>query len=143
VRNALFHQILHIGLDYPVPTRPLNPDNDPDIHLKQKLYDLYETGQISISQYHHMQDREYEEINGLRQRRRLEEMTEDEMEVIDSFVEDTPGEREVKLRQQVEGGVGAFDQFDDKGIKGESGEAVMLHPMDRRAVEFRERMRTW
>ena len=79
----------------------------------------------------------------MRQRRRVGKMTEDEANVIDAFVEEAPGEREARLREQVEDNVGAVEPWKDEGIMGKYGEVTMLHPMDRRAVEFRERMRTW
>lgn len=69
-------------------------------------------------------------------------MTVDETGVIDAFVEDEPGEREARLREQIEGVVTPLDQLEE-GLLDKNGKEIMLHPMDRRAIEFRERMRTW
>ena len=142
-RNELFHRILHIGLAYPIPLRPTNPDDDPDVELEQKLYEQYETGQVSVAGYHHLRDREYEHIHGMQVKRRVGKMTEEDRGVIEAFVEEEPGEREERLREQVERDVGEADVNAEGGIVGEDGKTMMLHPMDRRAVEFRERLRPW
>lgn len=125
--------------------RPLNPSSDPSVEHEKALYSLYETGQVSAAQYHHLKDREYEEIHGMRSplRRRVGKATTEETDVISAFVEEVPGERESRLRGQVQRDLGAPDEWDDEGISGKDGEVIMLHHMDRRAVEFRERMRTW
>ena len=70
-------------------------------------------------------------------------MTIDEQDVIASFVEEESGERETRLRKQIEGDVKLVDDLEDEGILNRDGQVVMLHFMDRRAVEFRERLRTW
>jgi hypothetical protein len=88
-------------------------------------------------------DREYEERMGMRETRRVGKMTGEEREVIVAFVEDEPGEREKKLREQVERDVGMLEEWDEEGIVDHSGRATPLHEHDRRAVEFRERLRTW
>lgn len=72
-------------------------------------------------------------------------MLEEDKKVIDSFVEEQEGDRDRRLRQQVEAdAMGFHDEGDGTGpLEDAYGNAVMLHPHDRRAVEFRERMRTW
>ncbi len=141
-RNALYQRILHIGLAYPIPERPLNPSDDPDAEHQREIYNLYASGQITVPQYHHLKDREYEEVHGIQSKRRVGKMTVDETGVIDAFVEDEPGEREARLREQIEGVVTPLDQLEE-GLLDKNGKEIMLHPMDRRAIEFRERMRTW
>lgn len=143
MRNSLFHRILKLGLSYPTPLRPRNPSGDPDIELECKLYDLYETGQVTASEHYHLKDREYEQIQGMQSTRRVGKMTEEVADVIEAFVEEEPGEREARLKEQIEKDFGEIDGFEDGGITGRDGKLVMLHHMDRRAVEFRERMRTW
>ncbi|ORY34890.1 hypothetical protein BCR39DRAFT_515410 [Naematelia encephala] len=145
-RNELFMRILRIGLALPQPTRP-TPDDDEAMH---RLYALYAAGQISAASYHHARDVEYEDTHGIGnwaglRHRRVGRMTPIEHEAISSFVEETPGDREERLRKEVEGDVGVgWDDFDDEtSLVDRQGNIVMLHPMDRRAVEFRESLRTW
>ena len=112
--------------------------------MEGELFKLYETGYVTSAQYYHMKDRHYEELNGMQFRRRVGKMTEGEKDLIESFVEEEPGEREQRLRDQIEKDVGwAQDDFEDDGIVTKTGDIVKLHTMDRRAVEFRERLRTW
>ena len=143
VRNALVHRVYQTGLTYLVPNLTPNPSGDPKLEIQRHLYSLYETGQITAAQYHHMKDREYEEIHGMRLRPRIGKLTEEDTGVIDAFVEAEPGEREARLRAQVEVDVGVGEFSDEEGITGRDGKVLMLHRMDRRAVEFRERLRTW
>jgi hypothetical protein len=69
--------------------------------------------------------------------------TGEEREVISAFVEDEPGEREKRLRDEVESGVRVLRTSDEEEIVDRDGSAAKLHPNDPRAVEFRERFRTW
>nr|WVH01958.1 uracil phosphoribosyltransferase [Naematelia aurantialba] len=145
-RNELFMRILRIDLALPMPTRPA-PDEDESMH---RLFALYAVGQISAATYHHARDAEYEDMHGMGawaglRRRRVGRMTPIERQVISAFVEETPGDREDRLRKEVEHEVGAgWDDFDDEtSLVDKQGRIVMLHPMDRRAVEFRESLRTW
>lgn len=145
-RNELFHKVLRSDLAYSKPTRPRFKDDDgPEKQMEKELFKLYELGQITPAQYHHLNDRRYEEMHGMQVRQRVAKLTEDEKDVITAFVEDEPGEREERLRDQIEKDVG-FGQDDwdgDEGIIDRAGRVIKLHPMDRRAVEFRERLRTW
>jgi hypothetical protein len=63
--------------------------------------------------------------------------------VILAFVEEDQGEREERLRKEIEGDVGTNPNYDEDGIVDRDGNVILLHRMDRRAVEFRERLRTW
>ena len=143
VRNGLVQRVYQTGLSYLVPTLSPNLLGDPGLEIERNLYSLYETGQVSAAQYHHLKDREYEEIHGMRSRPRVGKLTVEETGIIDAFVEVESGERDARLRAQVEEDVGVREIRDEEGILGKDGEVLMLHRMDRRAVEFRERFRTW
>jgi hypothetical protein len=146
-RNALFRRVLRSGLSYPVPSRPdfRGAGEDPDRLMEKVLWERYENGEWSKEEYWHAKDAEYERRHGLKEgKRRVGKLTESEKEVIQSFVEEIPGERDERLRKEIEGDVGlGIDDFDENGIYDRNGEVVRLHPMDRRAVEFRERLRSW
>ena len=142
-RNELFRRVLNSDLSYPLPRRPSISD-DPDKQMDYELYKLYESGHLTLAQYHHAKDKRYEEMYGMQSRRRVGKMSEREKEVIEAFVEEEPGEREQRLRDQIEKDVGwAQRGMEDEQIINLEGKTVPLHPMDRRAVEFRERLRTW
>ncbi len=102
---------------------------------------MYEIGQLNATQYHHLVDRHYEELNGMQQRQRVGKIRSEQLEVIDAFV-DEDGDREERLRKEIEGDLGMNPEYED-GIVDKYGRVIMLHPADRRAVEFRERLRTW
>ncbi|ORX37879.1 hypothetical protein BD324DRAFT_578355 [Kockovaella imperatae] len=142
-RNELFRRVLTSDLGYSVPERPAESD-DPEKQMDMELWNLYRSGHLSEARYHHAKDRKYEMIHGIQAPGpRVGKMSEGQKDLIGSFVEDHPGEREQRLRDQVEKDVGfGQDDFDD-GIMDKHGKLIHLHPMDRRAVEFRERLRTW
>lgn len=103
----------------------------------------YRKGFISVAELYHIRDREYEESVGLRERKRTGKMTHAERAVIDAFVEEEEGDRERMLRDQIEGKLKPMEEeWVYEGII-QNGEIVKLHKWDRRAIEFRERMRTW
>ena len=145
-RNELFRRVLRSDLAYPIPSKPLHdPDSpDPDKQTELELWRLYESGHLTKEQYYHSKDRNYERMHGIQPgRRRVGKMSEKDKEVIEAFVEDNPGEREQRLRDQIEKDVGFGQEDMDDDIVDQEGELRYLHPMDRRAVEFRERLRTW
>ncbi|GFZ43636.1 hypothetical protein JCM24511_01356 [Saitozyma sp. JCM 24511] len=141
VRHSLFMRVLTAGLTYPIPTPPKFDSDDPLLELRQTLYNRYVVGQITAAQYHRLLDSEYEERMGMRETRRVGKMTGEEREVIAAFAE--PEEREQRLREEVERDVGMLREWDEEGIVDKDGNAIRLHLHDRRAVEFRERLRTW
>lgn len=104
---------------------------------------MYELGQVTAAEYHHIQDRHYEELHGMQVRRRVGKMTESVKATIEAFVEESQGDREERLRAEIEGDVGVNPDYDEDGIIDRHGDLIRLHPMDRRAVDFRERLRTW
>lgn len=108
----------------------------------------YGAGLISADQLHHARDHEYEDSVGLgRPRRRVGKMLEEDKKVIDSFIEEKEGDRDRRLKRQIEAdtmGLEDDDEEDGSGpLEDAYGNAIMLHAQDRRAVEFRERLRTW
>jgi hypothetical protein len=146
-RNELFRRVLAADLAYERPIRPRPIPGDVDRELERRLWEEYEIGHISATEWHHIQDREYEALHGINERfmqRRVGRMTLREREVLDAFVEQSEGDRDERLRQEVESDAGqGWDDHDEEGLIGRRGEIRMLHLMDRRAVEFRERLRTW
>lgn len=144
-RNELFRRILRSDLTYSRPSRP-GPSADPEVAMERELFKMYEGGHLTPAEYHHLKDRDYEEIHGIRQgsRRRVGKMTKVDADLIEAFVEEVPGDREARLRAQIEQDVGyGQDDFNEDGLFARDGTLTKLHPMDRRAVEFRERLRTW
>jgi hypothetical protein len=142
-RNALFRKVLAADLTYPRPSRPRSKPGDVERELEREMYRMYERGHVTASEYHHVVDRHYEERHGIRERRRVGKMSEVQKEVIAAFVEEDQGEREERLRKEIEGDVGTNPNYDEDGIVDRDGNVILLHRMDRRAVEFRERLRTW
>jgi len=146
-RNELLRKIITADLAYERPIRPRPIPGDLDRDFERKLWEEYELGHITAAEWHHIQDREYEALHGINERfmqRRVGKMTVREREVLDAFVEESEGDRDERLRKEIERDVGqGWDDFDDEGIIGREGEIRMLHQMDQRAVEFRERLRTW
>lgn len=143
VRYSLFLRVLAAGLTCSVPPPPRYDPEGSLFELPQKLYDRYASGQIAAAQYHCLFDSENNERIGLRNRRKVDKTTGEESEDISGFMEDEPREREKTLSDEVEGDVGTLEQWDEDGIVDRDGNATMLHPYDPRAVEFRERFRTW
>lgn len=146
-REELFRKILTADLAFERPTRPPPIPGDLDREFERKLWEEYELGHITAAEWHHIQDREYEALHGINERfmrRRVGKMTVREREVLDAFVEDSEGDRDERLRKEIERDAGqGWDDFDDERLVGRRGEIRMLHQMDRRAVDFRERLRTW
>lgn len=70
-------------------------------------------------------------------------MSEADRSVLDAFVEEHEGDREKRLRREIETGKSGFEKPEQDGLEDSYGNPIMLHAHDRRAVEFRERMRTW
>ena len=62
---------------------------------------------------------------------------------VSGFMEDESRKREKPLSDEVEREMGMLEQWDEDGIVDRDGNATKLHPYDPRAVEFRERFRTW
>ncbi|WWD20201.1 hypothetical protein CI109_104677 [Kwoniella shandongensis] len=161
-RTNLFLKVLHSGLTYPVPPKGVishpngngnghgNGDADADADVREaeieQAEEDFQKGLISVAELYHIRDREYEESVGMRERRRVGKMTEGEKDVITAFVEDEEGEREKKLRDEIEGNVlpnGNRDKWGYEGIADDDGKIIKLHPWDKRAIDFRERLRTW
>jgi hypothetical protein len=149
LRNALFHKVLHAGLAHPpIPPTFLDPRKKDEVEDSYfaNAQRAYGAGLISADQLHHAKDHEYEDSLGIgRPRWRVGKMLEEDKKVIDSFVEEHEGDRDKRLRRQVEAdAMGIQDKEDTTGpLEDAYGNPVMLHAQDRRAVEFRERMRTW
>lgn len=142
-RNELFHRVLGADLAYPTPYRPRAKEGDVERNMERELWKMYETGQLTAGEYHHVVDRKYEEMHGMQVKRRVGKLTETQKNVISAFVEESEGEREERLRREIEGDVGYGQDDFEEGIVARDGSLVPLHHMDRRAVEFRERLRTW
>ncbi|KAL0250013.1 hypothetical protein I308_103316 [Cryptococcus tetragattii IND107] len=146
-RTALIQRVFHSGLRYPIPPKGVLAHNDVDPARRdavaERAEEDYQKGFISAAELHHIRDREYEESVGLRERQRTGRMTHAERAVIDAFVEEDEGDREKMLRDQIEGNVKPMEE--ECGYEGiiQNGKIVKLHRWDRRAIEFRERLRTW
>lgn len=145
VRQQLIIKVLHAGLGYPEPSRPIDDATNPDpmFQTKVDLYAQYMSGAISKARYHNLLDQEYERSIGMQEIRRIAKMSEGEKEVIDAFVEEEEGDRERRLRAEVEKEVGHGLEHELNGVFDKDGNIIKLHTWDRRAVEFRERLRTW
>jgi hypothetical protein len=99
---------------------------------------------ISAAELHHARDRKYEVGLGMQEKGRVGRLDEGTRGVIEAFVEGSKGEREERLRKEVEGDVGVGQTgWNKDGIVDADGKIIMLHKHDRRAIEFRERLRTW
>ena len=146
IRNALFQKVLHAGLSHPqVPSRLLDPSYRNDSYFAH-AENMYEAGLMSAKDLHHARDHEYEDSMGIgRPRRRVGRITQEDKNVIDSFVEEHEGDRERRLRQQIEADAMGIkdDEEEEQALEDAYGNPIMLHAHDRRAVEFRERLRTW
>ena len=154
-RNQLFLRILHTGLSYPVRPTPLrhlsesrdHPFVDTDALSERDVYfanakQAWRSGLISNAQLYRAADREYEEKVGIRRRYRVGEIPEPTEKAISAFDMDSK-EREQMLREEIEQDVGIRGLDDPEGIVDSDGRPRVLHSYDRRAVEFRERLRTW
>jgi hypothetical protein len=106
---------------------------------------MYGAGLMTAKELHHARDHEYEDAMGIgRPRRRVGRISQEDRNVIESFVEENEGDRERRLRQQIEGDtMGLESEEAETPLEDAYGNRVMLHAHDRRAVEFRERLRTW
>ena len=142
-RNALFRKILAADLSYPRPSRPRPIPGDIEQELEREVWKMYELGQVTAARYHHIVDRHYEELNGIQTRQRVGKIRQEQLEVIASFLEEGQGDREERLKREIEGDVGVNPDYDEDGIVDRDGNVILLHPADRRAIEFRERLRTW
>ncbi|WVO13818.1 hypothetical protein L204_101441 [Cryptococcus depauperatus] len=147
VRTRLIQRVFHSGLRYSRPLKGIrahdsDTDQERDAIIEQAEAD-YQQGLISVAELYHIQDREYEETIGMQERRRVGKMTQAEIGVINAFVEEEEGDREKMLRKQIEEDVEPPEE--EWGYEGiiKDGEIFKLHPWDRRAIEFRERLRTW
>ena len=145
IRNALFQKVLHAGLAYPqVPSRLLDQSFREDGYFEhaERMYDAV---LMSAKELHHARDHEYEDAMGIgRPRRRVGRISQEDKNVIESFVEENEGDRKRRLRQQIEADtMGVNDEEVTQPLEDSDGNSVMLHAHDRRAVEFRERLRTW
>ncbi|RXK38174.1 hypothetical protein M231_04548 [Tremella mesenterica] len=125
-RNNLFLRLLRAGIAYPAPPLPMRLDD-----CVEYAEGMYRTGHLTAAQLHRVREWRSEGAMVARQET-TGRMTQDEKKVLDSFREKVPGEREERLKGEVENGV----------EEGQSGE-ILLEEYDRRVVEFRERLRTW
>jgi hypothetical protein len=107
-RHQLLIKVLQAGLEYPEPAYPADDPSNPDplFPMKKDMYARYRAGALSKAAYHHELDAEYERSIGIQESRRVARMTKGEREVIDAFVEENEGDRERRLREQIEGNVG-------------------------------------
>lgn len=147
IRNSLFHKVLNSGLSFNVPHEgpSYGSPSGGDEYFKNAK-EMYEAGHISVQELSHAKDHEYRDSVGIgRARRRVGKMKEEDKSVLDSFVEENEGDREKRLRAQIEGGdIGNEEEPEPEALEEDSyGNSIMLHSHDRRAVEFRERLRTW
>jgi hypothetical protein len=142
---ALFQKVLHAGLAYPqIPSQLLDQSYREDGYFEHAER-LYDAGLMSAKELHHARDHEYEDAMGIgRPRRRVGRILQEDKNVIDSFVEEKEGDRDRRLRQQIEADtMGVDNEEEEQPLADAEGNPVMLHAHDRRAVEFRERLRTW
>jgi hypothetical protein len=130
VRYSLFLRVLAAGLTCPIPTLPGHDPEDSLSELPQELYDPHASNEIAAVQ----DDRYF-----LRERRRVEKTTAGQREVL----EDEARKRETALSDDVHREMEMLEEWEQDGIVGRGGNATRLHPCDPRAVEFRERFRTW
>ncbi|WWC65979.1 uncharacterized protein I303_108601 [Kwoniella dejecticola CBS 10117] len=148
-RTILFLRVLHSNLAYPVPPRGVVKHEEGDAERSweiEKAEEDYQKGFISVAQLHHIRNKEYEESVGIQEKKRVGKMDKQEKETIQAFVEDYEGQREEKLKAQVENGVLPNTERKEWGYEGiidENEQIVKLHPWDKRAIDFRERLRTW
>lgn len=142
-RNKLFLRVLRAGLAFPLPKPPLSFPDSPEGDEKRRLFMAYANGQISAGEYRHLADRQYELAHGMQEFPMSGHMSAGEKDLVESFVEEETGDREERLRKEVEADVLEEKRKEYEGIEMPNGEKIKLHPSDRRAIEFRERLRTW
>lgn len=119
--------------------------HDGDDAYFKNAREMYEAGHISVQELNHAKDHEYRDSVGIgRARRRVGKLAEEDKSVLDSFVEVNEGDREKRLRAQIENPeIGNREEPELEVLEDSSGNSIMLNSHDRRAVEFRERLRTW
>lgn len=146
IRNALFHKVLNSGLSFTVPTEghPFGSAEEGDAYFKN-AQEMYEAGHMTVQELSHAKDHEYRDSVGIgRARRRVGKLAEEDKSVLDAFVEEHEGDREKRLRAQIESGeMGNEEEPETEVLEDSYGNSIMLNSHDRRAVEFRERLRTW
>jgi hypothetical protein len=98
----------------------------------------YERGEINAEEY----ALKIKELLKPKKSRHVGMIKEDVHEAIGLFAGD-PEERERMLRAQVEGMTSEPDEWDQNGILEKDGRPRRLAVDDPRAIEFRERLRTW
>ncbi|WWC73569.1 uncharacterized protein I206_107541 [Kwoniella pini CBS 10737] len=147
-RTNLFLKVVHSNLIYPIPIKGIENYEDlkeERIFEIEKAEENFQKGLISINELYHIKNKEYEESIGIQEKKRIGKLDYKEKELIQSFVEEYKGQREEKLKSQIENSIlpnkqwgyeGIIDEKDDKKI-------VKLHSWDKRAIDFRERLRTW
>lgn len=147
---------MHSNLVYPVPSRGIPKDDQEEYIEEEELENTFEIrqaeknfskGLISVAELHHIKNKKYEESIGIRERRNgVGKLNREDRNVIDQFVEEFPGQREQKLKDQIENDILPNEDRKEWGYEGiidEEDNIVKLHPWDKRAIEFRERLRTW
>ncbi|WWC92942.1 uncharacterized protein L201_007905 [Kwoniella dendrophila CBS 6074] len=153
-RKKLFLRVLHSNLIYPIPSKGLpieynlqeneGGERNYEVELAEKDF---QKGLISVAELHHIKNKEYEQSIGIQEKPgRVGKMNSIEKNVINSFVEEYPGEREKRLKSQIENDVLPNDlkkEWGYEGIIDDDDNIIKLHPWDKRAIEFRERLRTW
>lgn len=144
IRFSLFHKVLHAGLSTRAPELPTLSSSYGQDGYFANAQQQYQAGHISLAELRHAKDHEYEDSVGIgRPRRRVGEITEADRSVLDAFVEENEGDRERRLRREIETGETGMERAEQESLEDSYGNPIMLHAHDRRAVEFRERMRTW
>ncbi|KAK4685996.1 hypothetical protein P7C73_g4139, partial [Tremellales sp. Uapishka_1] len=135
LRNSLFLKVLQAGLFYPTPTISAEPTADER---------LYRSGHITAAELHHRRDGDYETSVGMQSRARVGKLDDGDIAVIQAFA-GGEAEREKRLTDEIEDDVGIREgaSWNPDGITDREGNIKALHFWDRRAVDFRERMRTW
>lgn len=130
-RKGLFFKVLKAGLLYPVPSLPF-PLDEPRKEVADHANEMYRAGSLSAAQLHRA--REWmSDHTVLSQREAAARMTAEEKKSMEAFLERFPGEREQRLRKEVE--------LEDLS----SGQDANLteEEMARRQVEFKEQLRKW
>lgn len=142
LRNALFNKVLHAGLSFPAFETPSFVSSFHDTGYFGD-HDQYES--MSPTSTKKVREREYEESVGIRQRRRVGKLGEEERSVLDAFIEENEGDRNKRLKREIETGLteAQENEQDKESLEDSYGNPIMLHSHDRRAIEFRERLRTW
>lgn len=144
IRFSLFHKVLHAGLSIRAPEGPALSSFYGQDGYFANAQQQYQAGHITLAELRHAKDHEYDDAVGVgRHRRRVGKMTEADRSVLDAFVEENEGDREERLRREIEMGETGLEKREQEVLEDSYGNPIMLHSHDRRAVEFRERLRTW